>query len=119
MVETASGPHPGLPLARPRQKGSGLTTRMLALLLALFFISTPLNAEPTDDQVWMIVRPRQCMSNPWEKAWMKKNKNQAAQYPRADEFDVIKQFFAAKNVPILEMRFKPYVKGDPYCQTCE
>ncbi len=89
-------------------------------LLAAWVLASPLYADaPTENQVWIIVRPRQCMSNPWEKDWLARHKNQVAKYPRAQEYDVMKKFFLRKQVKIHSLRVKAYLKGDPRCETCD
>ena len=91
-----------------------------ALFLLLTFTAASLSAKPlpADDKVWVIVRPVQCLDNPWEKEWMAHHHNQAAKYPRAHEVDIIKSYFARQNVPVLEIRSKPHINGDPVCPTC-
>jgi hypothetical protein len=90
------------------------------LLLASLSVSGQAKDAPADsDKIWVVVRPVQCMGNPWEKDWMAKHKNRADQYPRKKEFGILKTYFAKKRIPILEIRLKPYVKGDPLCAACD
>ena len=71
------------------------------------------------DKVWVLVRPVQCLGNPWEKQWLAKHNNQGSQYPRQKEFEIIKAFFIRKNVPIFDFRVKPYMKGESLCAACD
>jgi hypothetical protein len=74
--------------------------------------------EKYSDRVWIVVRPLQCLANPWEKDWLAKTKKQPDQYPQMREGSVIRKFFARNRVPVLEIRMQPYRTGDPICQTC-
>jgi hypothetical protein len=67
----------------------------------------------------MVVRPLQCMRNPWEQEWLKRNKNQVTKYPRQKEFALVRNYFKNRRVPILDFRLKPFLKGDGRCETCE
>ena len=98
---------------------SGLRHAGMTILLALFLFSAPVLAKSSEDKVWVIVRPVQCLGNPWEKDWLARNKNQAAKYPRTEEFEVLAAYFARKKIPVLDIRVKPYVKGDMLCQACD
>jgi hypothetical protein len=88
---------------------------LLFLLLVPFLQA----ADPREDKVWIIIRPLQCMRNPWEKEWLANNKNDVSKYPRRKEFALIKKYFERRRVPILEFRFKPFMKGQGRCETCE
>ena len=72
---------------------------------------------PSNDKVWVIVRPVQCLGNPWEKEWLAHHPHQDAKYPRAKELDLMRKFFSKKQVRIHDVRRKPY-EGQGVCQTC-
>jgi len=90
-----------------------------AAAVLILLITSPGFAEkkPSDDKVWVIVRPIQCLENPWEKAWLAKNPKQDAKYPRRREVELIKAYFAQKNVPLVDIRYKAYA-GQGICQAC-
>jgi hypothetical protein len=69
-------------------------------------------------RVWIVVRPLQCLDNPWEKDWLANHKKKTAKYPNDHDHAVIKQFFSKKGIEIMDIREKPYVSGEPLCQTC-
>lgn len=94
---------------------------MIYALAAVFlvFASPAFAKPPQQDHVWIILRPLQCMSNPWEKEWLEKHNNQVTKYPRAQEYALMKQYFKRHQVTIKSLRVKPYVNGDPRCMTCE
>ena len=72
-----------------------------------------------EGNVWMVIRPVNCLGNPWEKDWLARHKNQGTKYPRTKEIDVIRAFFKKRGATVLEIRSKPYLKGDPLCKTCD
>ncbi len=90
-------------------------------LLALFLLLPPIAEakSPSADRVWVIIRPKQCLGNPWEKEWLAKHQNDGVKYPLKREDTVIKSFFVKKHIPILDVRLLRYVKGDPICQACD
>jgi hypothetical protein len=93
-----------------------LISVLLTSIVGPAFTSTP---TASNDKVWIIVRPTQCMSNAWEKEWLAKHNNDVSKYPRTQEFGVIQNYFRRKGISILEVRQKPYIKGDPICLTCD
>jgi hypothetical protein len=94
-----------------------------SFLISLVWVLSPTGVEAKsklkDDNAWVIVKPVQCLGNPWEKDWLGKHKNRVDKYPRAKEFDIMKSFFKKKGVPLLDLRIKRYVNGDPLCQACD
>ena len=75
--------------------------------------------KPLQDTVWVVVRPVTCLGNPWEKDWLARHKNRSDKYPQTKEASILKAFFKRKGSPVLDLRVKPYMKGDPLCQTCD
>lgn len=86
-----------------------------AVLLPLW---CPAKRPPLTDKIWIMLKPVQCLGNPWEKYWLRMHKNKGSAYPRAKELDVLKEYFKKKGVKILEIRLKPFEKGQPICETC-
>jgi hypothetical protein len=86
------------------------------------FAATPLTPSSStvaeQGKVWVIIKPLQCLDNPWEQDWLAKHKRKIAKYPRQDERKIIKAFFAAKGVTVWDIRSRPYVQGTPLCKTC-
>jgi len=58
------------------------------------------------------------LGNLWEKDWLVHHKNRGDKYPRSKEVTLIKDYFRRKGAPLLDIRVKPYMKGEPLCQTC-
>lgn len=93
---------------------------LLAWLAIALLLSPAAEAKRSlSDKVWVIIRPKQCLGNPWEKDWLAKHHNQTVKYPIRQEGSIIKSFFASKQIPIYEMREVKYIKGDPLCQACD
>jgi hypothetical protein len=90
-------------------------------LISLICLVVPAVAKTTHlaDKAWVIIRPVQCLGNPWEKQWLTEHKNKADKFPRNRQFRLMRNYFAKKGIPILEMRVKTYKQGDPVCQACE
>ena len=94
---------------------------VITFFVALVSLSVPLEAAkaPMTDKVWVVIRPVQCLGNLWEKDWLGKHNNQGTKYPRQKEFELLRSFFKMKKVKILELRVKPYRRGDALCQACD
>ncbi len=78
----------------------------------------PVPAGMAEPKVWFILKPLQCMDNPWEQDWLARNKKRVAKYPREQEHEIVKAYFAKRGVKIWEVRTKAYVPGAPRCTTC-
>jgi hypothetical protein len=66
---------------------------------------------------WVIIKPLQCLGNPWEQDWIARHKKTEV-YPALQEKQIIKDFFARNQIQILDIRVRPYENG-PLCQTCD
>lgn len=78
---------------------------------------SPMAPAPTGPRVWVLVKPLQCLGNPWEQDWIAHHKKSEV-YPQRDEQQIMKNFFARNQVQILDIRVRPYA-GGPLCQTCD
>jgi hypothetical protein len=84
--------------------------------------TTPLLAKekiPVADQVWVVMKPLQCLSNVWEKDWAAHHKRRSSRYPMRQESQILKQFFAARGIKVFDVRKKPYDASEPLCKTCD
>jgi len=98
-----------------------LSGTAFAALTALMsgFVSLTVQAAPYANKVWVVVRPVQCLGNPWEKEWLARNNNQGVKYPMKKESAVIQGYFGRLGIPVLEVRVRPYMSGDALCATCD
>ena len=89
--------------------------------MSLACLAVPADAAkaPMTDKVWIVIRPVQCLGNRWEKEWLATHNNQGTKYPRDKEFELLKKFFERKQVDVLELRVKPYMRGETLCQACD
>ncbi len=80
----------------------------------------PSNPFMTDDpnKAWVALQPVQCLSNPWEKDWLKAHKNKGTKYPMRDEVNVMKAFFTKKGFFIHDLRIRPYMHDKPLGRAC-
>lgn len=67
-------------------------------------------------QSWVVVKPRQCLENVWEKEWIAQHKKKAA-YPITEEKDIIKSYFARRGITVFEIRSNPSMGAT--CKTCD
>lgn len=81
-----------------------------------FFVFADVAPVVTDEKVWVAVKPVQCLGNPWEKDWLERHPNE--NYPIQDERKILRAYFGANGVTILDIRRKPFVQGTHLCQTC-
>jgi len=90
------------------------------LLGGLGFIASNAGAKkkPLEENVWVVVRPVTCLGNQWERDWMAHHKNRGDKYPRNKEVSLMKNYFMRIGSPLLDIRVKPYMKGERLCQTC-
>ena len=93
---------------------------VLLLIGVLGFIASNAGAKrkPQDENVWIVVRPVTCLGNLWDKDWLTHHKNRGDKYPQSKEVTLIKNYFKREGAPLLDIRVKPYMKGEPLCQTC-
>ena len=75
-------------------------------------------AGPPPDTVWVAIQPVQCLGNPWEKAWLAHHHNKGAAYPRDQELKLLREFFTAKGIHILDLRLRPFMQGTGLCMAC-
>lgn len=101
----------------------GITFKKATFLLPVTFFLLPCGVtaknQPPPDRAWVIIKPLQCLGNPWEKEWVASHPKQGPRYPSRKDAEVIKSFFDRKGIPIHELRIQRYVKGDPLCMTCD
>ena len=76
-----------------------------------------------EENIWVTMNPIQCLGNPWEFDWLKKNKNQYSQYPidipnkiDTKEIEIIKKFYINKEIDIWDIKSTPI--NDTICTTC-
>jgi hypothetical protein len=111
-------------MAKARQTGAGIMIRKIPFLLtfSLFLVPASSHAKinTASDKVWIVIRPVQCLGNPWEKFWLANHNNQGHKYPYKKEDNVIRDFFyKKKQIGVYQVRIQRYKKGDPLCHTCD
>src|SRR5690242_13814249 len=93
--------------------------------IALAFVSgAPLFAKPhpavpaevKEPNSWILIKPRQCLENAWEKDWISHHKKKTP-YPIIEESDIIKNYFAHRGIAVSEIRKNPAMGQT--CQTCD
>ena len=77
----------------------------------------PSKAASTGPKVWAIMRPLQCLGNPWEQDWVAHHKKSAV-YPQREEKKIITDFFGRQQIHVFSIRLRSY-EGGALCQTCD
>jgi hypothetical protein len=101
------------------------TQRVLSVGMLIFMLGNaarPVFAKdkiPLANEVWVVMKPLQCLSNAWEKDWSAHHKRKSSRYPMQQEPQILKQFFAARGIAVLDVRKKPYDRAEPLCKTCD
>jgi hypothetical protein len=73
---------------------------------------------------WVAIEPTQCLTNPWEKDWLARNKASFADYPKdpnrpgleLEELKIIKDFYARQDIIVLDATTRK--KYDSVCAAC-
>jgi hypothetical protein len=75
--------------------------------------------------IWMETDPVQCLGNPWEKAWLSNHNGDYGDYPKGkprevepQEATIIKDFFEAEGIGILDLDWQSYPEDAMVCDAC-
>ena len=72
----------------------------------------------------MSTRPKQCLQNPWERAWVQENGGDSADYPRnrnalgrlgVEETKIIKDFYRELGITVYEVKDVPMGHTRAHC----
>jgi hypothetical protein len=73
--------------------------------------------EPTANETsWVEIEPIQCLGNPWEHDWLNSHKNDSSSYPKENEFEIIKDFYAKKGITVINVKSER--KYEVVCLAC-
>jgi len=98
---------------------------IIAILIISFVYFAPKanNIANNNQNIWVNMVPIQCLGNPWEFDWLKKNKNKYSKYPIGhptkidlQEIDIIEQFYKNQGINILDIKSNLIEKNT--CAAC-
>lgn len=93
--------------------------RTLAAVVTVVDISTRIAGAP-DDTAWLLLKPKLCLDNPWEKEWLTYHttpSGKPAVYPHSQEAQILMDYFAREGITIWEIRQKKS-PGPAPCREC-
>lgn len=103
-------------------------TIALLILAGGFFVwsrqsQTPSSTNTSAGDMWVEMKPIQCLQNPWEVDWVAAHSG--IDYPRGDlniiepaEKEIITAYYALQSIPILEVASLPPSEGAVTCLAC-
>jgi len=103
-------------MPKKSQKIQYIILAIIGVLGITFFSSiyfTPKKEKIIIDEknTWINMDPIQCLGNPWEFDWLKKNNNQYSKYPIGNprkienqEIKIIKEFYKNQNINIFDIK---------------
>lgn len=96
----------------------GIIVVSLGIIFAVSQWDIPVsdNAPSSDTPEWVLLQPQKCTEIPWRKAWAIRNQKPYADFPLSEEVDILTQYYAEKDVTILDVSFT--YQSVPLCASC-
>src|SRR3989344_8151766 len=85
--------------------------------LSLLVLAGCNNLPKEPGKTWVKIEPIQCYGNPWEEDWLESNNMNFEAYPKAEEFNVIKEYYQKQEIIVFDVR-KSSSGYETICTAC-
>ena len=83
-----------------------LVGSVVAGIFVLWQFNSPIRLIPEDGKTWVNIKPIQCLSNAWERDWVKSHSDNIL-YPRKDVDavdDIIRDYYQRQGIALFEIK---------------